>query len=62
MRRTLLALAILLALPLAATTKTTPTPLDPFLSSVKRRTVPNGLTVITRVVPGCGVVAVNTWV
>ncbi|HEY0373009.1 MAG TPA: pitrilysin family protein [Thermoanaerobaculia bacterium] len=62
MRRTLLTLAILLALPLAATTKTTPTPLDSFLSSVKRRTFPNGLTVITREVPGSGVVAVNTWV
>lgn len=63
MRRTLLAtLALLLALPLAATTKTTPTPLDSFLSSVKRRTFPNGLTVITREAPGSGVVAVNTWV
>ncbi|HEX6098383.1 MAG TPA: pitrilysin family protein [Thermoanaerobaculia bacterium] len=62
MRRTLLTLAVLLALPLAAATKTTPTPLDSFLSSVKRRTFPNGLTVITREVPGSGVVAVNTWV
>ena len=62
MRRMLLALALLLTLPLAATTKTTPTPLDSFLSSVKRRTFPNGLTVITREVPGSGVVAVNTWV
>lgn len=63
MRRTLpTVLALLLALPLAATTKTTPTPLDPFLSSVKRRTFPNGLTVITREAPGTGVVAVNTWV
>lgn len=62
MRRVSLALALLLTLPLAATTKTTPTPLDPFLSSVKRRTFPNGLTLISREVPGSGVVAVNTWV
>jgi zinc protease len=62
MRRTLLALTLLLSLPLAAATKTTPTPLDSFLSDVKRSTFPNGLTVITRQVPGSGVVAVNTWV
>jgi zinc protease len=62
MRRTIITLALLLALPLSATTKTTPTPLDSFLSSVKRRTFPNGLTVITKEVPGSGVVAVNTWV
>src|SRR5689334_16193635 len=62
MRRTLLALALLLSLPLAATTKVTPTPLDSFLSSVRKRTLPNGLTVISREAPGTGVVAVNVWV
>ena len=63
MRRTLLAITLLLtALPLSAATKTTPTPLDPFLAGVKRSTFPNGLTLISREVPGSGVVAVNTWV
>ena len=62
MRRTLATLALLLSLPAAATTKTTPTPVDAFLSSVQRRTYPNGLTVISREVPGSGVVAVNAWV
>jgi zinc protease len=58
MRRTLFALTLLLSLSAVAAT----TPLDPFLSSVQRRTLPNGLTVITREAPGTGVVAVNTWV
>lgn len=58
MRRTLFALALLLSLSAVAA----PTPLDPFLSSVQRRILPNGLTVITREAPGTGVVAVNTWV
>ncbi|HEX6087028.1 MAG TPA: pitrilysin family protein [Thermoanaerobaculia bacterium] len=58
MRRTLFALALLLALPTNAAT----TPLDAFLASAKRRVLPNGLTVITREAPGTGVVAVNTWV
>lgn len=62
MRRVLLALTILLALPLAASTKTTPTPVDSFLSTVERRTFPNGLSLITREDRGSGVVAVNTWV
>lgn len=38
------------------------TPLDPFLSTVRKKTLPNGLTLITREVPGSGVVAINTWV
>ena len=58
MRRALFALTLLLTLSTYAAT----TPLDAFLSSVKRRTLPNGLTVITREAPGTGVVAVNTWV
>ncbi|HVG24068.1 MAG TPA: pitrilysin family protein [Thermoanaerobaculia bacterium] len=61
MRRPLILSALLLTISANAATAAT-TPLDPFLSSVKRRTLPNGLTVITREAPGTGVVAVNTWV
>jgi predicted Zn-dependent peptidase len=37
-------------------------PLDGFLASVKRTTLPNGLTLLVREQPGTGVVAINTWV
>ena len=37
-------------------------PLDGFLASVTRTTLPNGLTVLVREQPGTGVVAINTWV
>ena len=37
-------------------------PLDGFLASVKRSTLPNGLTLLVREQPGTGVVAINTWV
>lgn len=37
-------------------------PLDPFLSSVRRTALPNGLTLLTRHAPGSGVVAIQTWV
>lgn len=53
-------LAVLLSFSAFAATATTP--LDPFLANVKRRTLPNGMTVITRETPGTGVVAVNAWV
>ncbi len=39
-----------------------PGPLDGFLSSVKKTTLPNGLTLLVREQPGTGVVAINTWV
>lgn len=58
-RRLATILLCLLATPLLAAT---PTPLDSFLSGVRTRTLPNGLTLITREVPGSGVVAINTWV
>jgi zinc protease len=35
---------------------------DAYLASVRKETLPNGLTLITRESPGSGVVAVNTWV
>jgi zinc protease len=37
-------------------------PLDGFLASVKKTTLPNGLTLLVREQPGTGVVAINTWV
>jgi zinc protease len=37
-------------------------PLDSYLSTVQRKVLPNGLTVIVRETPGTGMVAVNTWV
>jgi zinc protease len=57
MRRLLIVL--LLAVSASAQSRT---PLDTFLGDVRRKTLPNGLTVITRYAPGTGVVAVNTWV
>ena len=39
-----------------------PGPLDSFLSSVTKTTLPNGLTLLVREQPGTGVVAINTWV
>jgi len=36
--------------------------LDPFLATVKRTVLPNGLTLLVRPQPGTGVVAINTWV
>jgi zinc protease len=36
--------------------------LDQFVGGVKKKTLSNGLTVITREAPGSGVVAINTWV
>jgi len=36
--------------------------LDQFLSGVQKKTLPNGLTLLTRESPGSGVVAINTWV
>jgi len=37
-------------------------PLDGFLGSVTRTTLPNGLTLLVREQPGTGVVALDTWV
>jgi zinc protease len=59
MRRPIL--AILLCL-LATSAFAQKSPLDSYLSTVRSRTLPNGLTLITREVPGSGVVAINTWV
>jgi zinc protease len=60
MRRFLLVFAILFPVTLIAATPSTP--VDTFVSGVRRTTLKNGLTVVTREVPGSGVVAVNTWV
>ena len=64
MQRRLLPFLLLLLTATAAVAqnKTAATPLDSFISGVRRTTLPNGLTLITRNVPGSGVVAVNTWV
>lgn len=63
MQRRLFAILILLLFSTAtfAQPKST-SALDQYLAGVKKRTLPNGLTVITREVPGSGVVAINTWV
>jgi zinc protease len=53
--------AALLALALAAAPAGAG-PLDGFLGSVTRTTLPNGLTVLVREQPGTGVVAIDTWV
>jgi zinc protease len=58
MRKTLIALLTLL-LTTAALGQGT---LDQFVGTVKRKVLPNGLTVLTREMPGSGVVAINTWV
>lgn len=47
---------------LPGTQTAAPGPLDSFLSSVQRTTLPNGLTLLVREQPGTGVVAINTWV
>jgi zinc protease len=60
--RRLFAVMMLTILTTAALAKEGATPLDPFLAGVRKKTLPNGLTLITRQVPGSGVVAVNTWV
>ena len=63
MKRRLLSLSFLLVLSTALyAQKNATTPLDSFLAGVKKKTLANGLTVLTREVPGSGVVAVNTWV
>ena len=60
-RLSVLLLLILTATAALAQSKRS-TPLDSFLGGVRKTTLPNGLTLITRHVPGSGVVAVNTWV
>ena len=45
-----------------AAAKPSPGPLDGFLASVRKTTLPNGLTLLVREQPGTGVVAINTWV
>lgn len=67
---TLLCSALLGLMPLAlsqfaqAASPTAPpaTVLDGFLQDVKKTTLPNGLTLITKPQKGTGVVAINTWV
>ncbi|MDQ3281134.1 MAG: insulinase family protein [Acidobacteriota bacterium] len=61
MYRRLIAVMTLL-LSVTAFAKEAATPLDSFVSSIRRKTLPNGLTVIARETPGTGVVAINTWV
>jgi zinc protease len=56
-----LALAVLVGTPVLAAPPA-PGPLDGFLASVKKTTLPNGLTLLVREQPGTGVVAINTWV
>ncbi len=60
--RRLLSLAVVALLTTTAIAKDATTPLDSFLGQVRKKTLSNGLTVITRETPGTGVVAVNTWV
>ncbi len=55
-------LALLTLLLLPGTGAATPGPLDAFLSSVTKSTLPNGLTLLVREQPGTGVVAIDTWV
>ena len=60
--RRLLSVAVVALLATTAIAKDATTPLDSFLGQVRKKTLSNGLTVITRETPGTGVVAVNTWV
>ncbi|HEX7155003.1 MAG TPA: pitrilysin family protein [Thermoanaerobaculia bacterium] len=60
--RRLLASLLLLLVSTAALAQSSASSLDQFLAGVKKKTLPNGLTVITRETPGTGVVAINTWV
>ena len=57
----MLGLVLTLAAPIAAQ-KPASGPLDGFLASVTKTTLPNGLTLLVREQPGTGVVAINTWV
>ena len=57
----MLGLVLTLAAPIAAQ-KPAAGPLDGFLASVTKTTLPNGLTLLVREQPGTGVVAINTWV
>ncbi len=57
----MLGLMLTLAAPIAAQ-EPAAGPLDGFLASVKKTTLPNGLTLLVREQPGTGVVAINTWV
>lgn len=58
----LLVLFLLALAGAAHAVQSAPGPLDGFLSSVTRTTLPNGLTLLVREQPGTGVVAINTWV
>lgn len=58
----ILALALALPAPFAAAAQRNTSSLEPFLSSVKKTVLPNGLTVLTYEQKGSGVVAINTWV
>lgn len=62
MNRRVLALLALLSLSLTTIAKEATAPLDSFLANVRKKTLPNGVTVISAEVPGSGVVALNTWV
>jgi zinc protease len=62
MRRLVTAFLCLLLIATAGFAQSASSALDPFLKSVQRTVLPNGLTVLTREVPGSGVVAINTWV
>ena len=55
----MLGLVLTLAAPIAAQ-KPAAGPLDGFLASVTKTTLPNGLTLLVREQPGTGVVAINT--
>ena len=60
--RLLIRLLTVVLLSTTAIAREAATPLDSFLGQVRRETLANGLTVISRETPGTGVVAVNTWV
>lgn len=62
MDRRLIAVLTLLVLSLPSFAQKAATPLDSYVSGIRRKTLPNGLTVLARETPGTGVVAINTWV
>ena len=65
LHRFLATLTLVLAFPgasVAAPANPSGGPLDAFLGSVTKSTLPNGLTFLVREQPGTGVVAIDTWV
>ncbi len=55
-------LVSVLTFPMLAAASDAGAQLDAFLDNVEKKTLPNGLTLLTCESPGTGVVAINTWV